>query len=124
MKFFIWKKFIVSFRHAFQGLYIVFWKEQSFRIQIIIALFVIFLMFYFPLLFLERAVLFLTIFFVLSLEIINSIFEKAVNVFEPAINTRVKKIKDMMAGSVLLASIGAIIVGFLVLWPYFKSLLY
>ncbi len=124
MKFFIWKKCVSSFLHAFQGLRIVFQEQQSFRLQLIIALAVIFLMFLFPLSSLERAVLFLTIFFVLSLEIINTALEKAVDVFEPAINTKVKKIKDMMAGAVFLAAFGSIIIGFLVFFPYFKELLH
>lgn len=118
MKFFIWKKLKSSFQHAFQGLRIVFWEQQSFRIQIIISLIVIFLIFYFPLSSIERAILFLTIFFVLSMEMMNSVFEKAVDVFEPAVNTKVKKIKDIMAGAALLAAIGSIVIGVLIFWPH------
>ncbi len=123
MKFFAWKKLKSSFQHAFQGLCSVFWEQQTFRIQIIISLFVLFLIFGIPLSSVERAVLFLTIFFVLSMEILNSIFEKTVDAFEPAINAKVQKIKDMMAGASLLAVIGSIIIGVLIFWPYVRNLL-
>ncbi|MBZ1348215.1 MAG: diacylglycerol kinase family protein [Candidatus Nealsonbacteria bacterium] len=123
MKFFAWKKLKSSFQHAFQGLCDVFWEQQAFRIQIIISLFVLFLIFGIPLSSVERAVLFLTIFFTLSMEILNSIFEKTVDAFEPAINAKVKKIKDMMAGASLLLAIGCIIIGVLIFWPYARNLL-
>ena len=52
------------------------------------------------------------------MEMMNSVFEKAVDVFEPAVNTKVKKIKDIMAGAALLAAIGSIVIGVLIFWPH------
>ena len=115
------QKFITSLRDALHGIKCAFREEQSFRIQTVTALAVTFLMFYFPLSHIERAVLFLTIFMVLSLEIVNSIFEKTMDIIRPEINSEVGKAKDMMAAAVLTISIGAAIVGLIIFLPYFLS---
>lgn len=112
------KKLINSFRYALQGLGCALKEQQSFRIQLMVALAVTFLMFYLPLLSLERAVLFIIIFLVLSLELVNSIFEKTIDILKPEIHPQIRKIKDMMAGVVLVASIGSVIVGLIIFLPY------
>ena len=120
MKVFSLRKMVLSFRYAFRGLKLAFLEQQSFRFQLVIGVVVIILMFYFPLSFLGRAILFLSIFIVLSLEVVNSIFEKTMDIFEPRINPHVGKVKDMMAAAVLLAAIGSITVGILIFLPYFR----
>ncbi len=112
------QKLIASLRYAFQGLKCALQEEQSFRVQVVTALAVTFLMFHFPLSSLERAILFLTIFMVLSLEIVNSIFEKTMDIIEPEVDSEVGKVKDMMAAAVLTISIGAAIVGLIIFLPY------
>jgi len=77
-------------------------------------------MFYFPLSALKKAILFLTIFIVLSLEIINSTFEKLIDFLNPKFNPYIGEIKDMAAGAVLLAAIGSIIIGIIIFLPYLK----
>jgi diacylglycerol kinase len=55
---------------------------------------------------------------VLVLEIINSIFERIVDVYKPRLNPYVRDIKDMMAAAVLIASLGAAIIGLMIFIPY------
>ena len=119
MRIFSFKKMVLSFKYAIRGLKFVILNQQSFRLQSIAAAGIIFLMFYFPLSSLSRAILFLTIFLVLSLEITNSVFEKTIDILKPEFNHDIGIIKDMAAGAVLLAAVGSIIIGILIFLPYF-----
>lgn len=66
----------------------------------------------------EKSILLLTMMVVLSLELINSQVEKFLDILHPDHHPRVKIIKDFSAGAVLLSSLGSIIIGLLIFWPY------
>ena len=113
------KKLYLSFRRAFHGLKIAVRKEQTFKIHVIAAGLVFFLMFYFPLAALERAILVLTIILVLSLELINSQIERILDFLQPNHHPQIKRIKDLSASAVLIASLGSIAIALLIFLPYF-----
>ena len=110
-------QFIRSLKHASQGFKFV-WRENNFKIQMIIALVVIILMFVFDLSRLERVALILVIISVLILEALNTIFEHLSDVLKPRLHDYIKIIKDIMAAVVLMASIAAIIIGCMIFWPH------
>jgi len=112
-----------SFRYALKGLARVAAEEQNFRIQLFVAAAVTGGMFIFDLSMWEKALLTLSIILVLVLELLNSIFERMVDILKPRIHHYVEDIKDIMAGTVLVASVGALIIGLLIFWPYFVKLL-
>ncbi len=114
------KKFSRSFSHAIRGVKCVL-KEQNFRVQILFSIVVIFLILFFGLKIWEAAALVMMIVLVLVLEIINSIFERIMDILEPRVHPYAKTVKDMMAAAVLIASIGAAFVGIVIFWPYFKD---
>jgi len=116
------KKFSRSVSHAVRGFKCVF-KEQNFRIQIAFSVIVIFLILFFGLKVWEAAALVMMVVLVLVLEIINSIFERIMDILEPRVHPYAKTIKDMMAAAVLIASIGAAFVGAVILWPYFENVI-
>ena len=113
------KKFIKSLYYAFRGLKCSFQEEQSFRIQLFIALVVIVLMFYFPTTRLEKTILLAITMMVLALELINTISEDILNIIEPDFQPRVQVIKDTMAGAVVLVAFAALIIGLIIFLPYF-----
>jgi len=115
------KKFSRSFSHAIRGFKCVL-KEQNFRIQILFSIIVIFLILFFGLKIWETAALVMMIVLVLVLEIINSIFERIMDILEPRVHPYAKTVKDMMAAAVLIASIGAAFVGAVIFWPYFENI--
>lgn len=117
------RKLKKSFTYAAKGIRIVFREEQSFRAQVIVGAAVIALMFIFGLSSAEKALITLAIVFVLVLELMNSIFERMVDMMKPRIHHYVEDIKDIMAGSVLVASLGALLIGALIFWPYLSDLL-
>jgi len=115
---FSFKRLINSFRHAFFGIWYTFRQEQSFRVQIVVALAVIGLMFYFKIKSWEKITLFLVVTMVLVLELINTVIERFIDILKPRIHNYVRDIKDIMAAIVLISSIGAVVIGFLIFWPY------
>lgn len=70
----------------------------------------------------EFIILTLIIGSILALEMINSIFERIVDSFKPRIHPIVRDIKDIMAGTVLLVSVIAIIIGFTIFDSYILEL--
>lgn len=108
-----------SFKYAFKGLWYVAKTEQSFRIHVIAGIIVIILMIYFQVSLWQAIILLLVVTLVLILELINSIFEKIIDILKPRVHFYVQIIKDMMAAAVLIASIGALVVGILIFFPYF-----
>ncbi len=116
------KKFSRSFSHAIRGFKCVL-KEQNFRVQILFSIVVIFLILFFGLKIWEAAALVMMIVLVLVLEIINSIFERIMDILEPRVHPYAKTVKDMMAAAVLIASIGAAFVGIVIFWSYFENII-
>ena len=106
-----------SFRNAFKGIKEAF-SEQVFRILFVIAIIVGISLLVFPFDPLERAVLFLVIALVLSLELVNSQIERVLDILRPDYCEEVRKMKDISAGAVLVASIGSVIVGAIIILPY------
>lgn len=111
-----------SFKHAYRGLRRVAREEQNFRVELAIAVVVLALAVLLGVSGVELAVLTLASVAVLVLELMNSIFERLVDLFKPRIHHFVKDIKDIMAGSVLLASLGAVIIGLVILGPRLAAL--
>lgn len=117
------KKLFRSFSHAFRGLKYMLRNEQNFQLEILMAILVIVFMFIFSIRGWEKVALFLVIFSVLVIEIINTILERVVDILKPRVHPYAHLIKDVMAAAVLLASIGAVVVGITIFYPYFKELL-
>jgi diacylglycerol kinase len=109
---------IKSFRYAFRGMVYAFKNEQNFRLQVIIALIVCLSMWVFSVTRNEAIILFLLIFLVLILELINTVFEKLVDILQPRIHHYVAVIKNFMAAMVFLASLGALIIALIIFLPY------
>lgn len=110
-------KLLRSFRYAWSGLWFALKNEQSFRAQLFLAVVAFILMLILPLVPWERIVILVVIFLVLSLELINTTAEKIIDLFRPEITQHAKMIKDLMAAAVLVASLGALIIGCLIFLP-------
>lgn len=119
---FNYKKFLRSFINAFRGIRYAA-REQNFRIQIIISIIVIFFAQYFDLRIWEKLVLVLIIVLILVLEILNTVFERVIDILEPRVHPYAKIIKDMMAAAVLISAIGAIVIAVIIFGPHLMNLL-
>ncbi|MDR3215248.1 MAG: diacylglycerol kinase family protein, partial [Bacilli bacterium] len=100
-------KFLV----AFKGIRIVYTEESSFRYQVMVLMATIFLGFLLKIVLLEWIIITLLAIIVLTLEILNTAIENVVDMVSPEYNKIAGKIKDIAAGSVLISSIGSIVIG-------------
>lgn len=117
------KRLLKSFTYAGRGLLKIWREEQNLQIHTVSALVVMALGFVLQVSRIEWLILILTIFLVILMEIINSAIERVTDILKPRIHGYVKEIKDIMAAAVMLASIGAFIVGLLIFGPPLLAIL-
>ncbi len=112
------KNFLRSLRHAAAGIAYTFRAERNFQIEHVLGTLVLFLAYFFPLTLLERSVIFLAIGLVLTLELVNTAFERLLDLLKPRVHPYVKVVKDVVAGSVLVGSVAAFVAGLYIFAPY------
>ena len=115
------KRLAKGFGAALDGFRETILYEKSFKVMLVIAAVVVAAMFYFPTSPLEKVVLLAAIFAVLVLELINSVVERVTDFLKPGHSEEARLVKDLMAAIVLLASIGAVIIGLIIFVPYIIS---
>lgn len=69
----------------------------------------------------EFLILIFIILLVLLSEMFNTAIEAVVDIISPEYNHLAKIAKDVAAGAVFLASVGAVITGYIILYPYIKD---
>ncbi len=116
------KSFIESIRYAWRGVIYVLKSEPNFRIQLVVAGLVLILAWMLQLSFVQVSVLVITITLVVVMEVVNTVVEGLADVVHPDQHEEVRKVKDMMAGAVMLVSVSAIVVGLFVFVPSIVSL--
>lgn len=110
-------QFYRNFRFAFRGLKTVFRSEKTFRLHTLIAVLVIVYSWYQGLEKIYWVVVLMIIALVMALEVFNSAIERLVDVLAPRTHNMAKEIKDLLAAMVLLVSLFAAAIGFIVfLW--------
>jgi diacylglycerol kinase (ATP) len=105
---------IDSFNYAFEGIIHVLRTQRNLRIHFAIAFVVIVTALIVNVTKLELIVLLIAIAFVLITEMINTAVEAAIDIATTSFDPMAKLAKDIAAGAVLIASVNAIAVGYLV----------
>ncbi len=111
---------IKSFKYAISGLKTVWREETNFKLELISAFLVIGIALYFKFSLSEFIFCVLAIAIVLSGEIVNTAVEDICNKIESSPDPVIGKIKDIMAGYVLVSAISALAIGVLVFYSHFK----
>ena len=104
-----------SFEHAYRGLIYAVRTQRNMRIHVIIAALVLIASLLTGVSKLELAILVLVILLVLITELINTALEFGVDLVTKEYHPLAKLAKDVSAGAVLVSSVGAVLVGYLVL---------
>ena len=117
------KHFITSLEFAIKGIQTVFEEERNMRKHVFLGGLAMLVGVFLGLNRLEWLWIFLAVFLVWIVEIINTVFENVVDMctdchFHPI----GKKVKDMAAGAVLMTSIFAVIVGLIIFLPKILAL--
>lgn len=116
------KKFhILSFKHAFEGIISALKQEPNLKIHFSIALLVILVSIFLKVSKIDWVIIILLIGIVITLELTNTAIEAIVDEFTERQHPGAKLAKDISSGAVLIISITAVIVGFLLFLPYLFS---
>ncbi len=105
---------IESFNYAVEGIIHVLRTHRNLRIHFAAAIAVLVAALSLGVDRIEMVVLFISITFVLVAEMINSAIEAAIDVATSSFDPLAKLAKDIAAGAVLIASVNAVVVGYLV----------
>lgn len=108
---------IKSFGYAFEGIKTAIKNEPNFRIHITVALAVLVAGFFFKLSTIEWLVLSFTIFYVITMELLNTVIESVVDLISPKYHPKAKIAKDVAAAGVLTSAILSVIVGLVLFLP-------
>jgi len=111
------QRLLNSFKAAFNGIGAGLKCERNFKIHLVVAVLTLVLMYLLHSSYLEWAVIILTIIVVMSLELVNTALEKLIDFLNPDIHPTIKIVKDMVGGAVLIAALGAVAIGCLVILP-------
>ena len=112
-----------SLNFAIRGIKYAWKTEQNFRWELFFAVMVFLFSIALPLRPIEQLLVWLLIIWVLTLEIINTVLERMIDIIKPKKHPYVGAIKDLMAGAVLVSAAGAAIIGMIIFFPYFENLI-
>lgn len=116
------ERLIVSFGHAWRGVRYVVKHEKNARIHLVFAIGVLALGLILRLTSGDLAAILLAVIIVFFAEIMNTAFERTLDIVEPNHHPIVKLIKDMAAGAVLVTAIAAVAIGIVIFTPYLVAL--
>ncbi|SDE63196.1 diacylglycerol kinase (ATP) [Pricia antarctica] len=108
---------IKSVGFALRGALLLIRTEPSIKIQVVLAILMTAVGFYFEISNTEWILQVLAISLVIGIEGANTAIEKICDFIHPEFNKRIGFIKDVSAGAVMLVSLGAIIVGLIIYLP-------
>jgi len=106
---------------ALSGIFQALKTESHLKLHFIAAVFVIGFGFWFNVSKTDWVILLLSITLVISSEMFNSALEKLCDLIMPEKHPKIKYIKDVAAGAVLISCIFALIAGFIVFVPYLNK---
>lgn len=117
-------KLIRSFHYAFRGVIYLLASEQNARIHAVVTIIVGIAAYVFDVSRIEAAILFMAVILVFAVEIINTAIEKVFDVCHPGNHALIARVKDGMAGAVLISAVIATVVAMLIFLPHFRALFY
>lgn len=113
----LWRRRVASFGHAFRGVWSALRSEVHLRFHALATAVVVGLGFYCGITRLEWALVVISVACVWSAELMNTAIEALTDLASPEYHPLAGKAKDVAAGAVLLAALGALVVGVLVFGP-------
>ncbi|MEI9811032.1 MAG: diacylglycerol kinase family protein [Bacteroidota bacterium] len=116
---FSFRKRMLSFRFAFNGIKTFFREEHNARIHLAATITVFFAAWFFDLMRHEIISLIIVTGFVWAAEIFNTVVENTMDFISPAYHPKVKYIKDLSAAAVLVAAFTALLTALIIFIPKF-----
>jgi len=117
------RTFIDSVKNCLEGIAYTLEHERNFLIEMIIGIIVIILSFIFKISKIEWLIIILVINLVLILEMINTAFEKTVDLYTKEYNELAKAVKDIASGAVFVSSLFSLVIGIIIFLPRILDLI-
>ncbi len=111
-----------SFKYALRGIVKTLFSQRNFCIMTACFLLVVIAGFIFEISRLEWAVIFLCCGSVLGFEMLNTSIECVVDIIKPELHPKAERAKDVAAGSVLVLSVFAVVIGLIIFIPHITEL--
>ena len=108
-----------SFKYAFEGIIRFFRKEHNAWLHLLATVYVIIMSLLVGVTALEATALVIAVALVWITEMINTCVEKVMDMISEEYDLKIKVIKDISAGAVLVAAAAALIIGLIVFIPKF-----
>lgn len=121
--FFDFKRAIKSFIYAFRGLKSAWKSEQNFRFHLLAAALILAMAIILRVERIDFIIIILLIGLVLILELVNTIFERLIDILKPRIHEYSKEIKNISSAVVLLGAFVSVVIGIIIFYPYFINII-
>ena len=116
------RKWLKSTNFAIEGILHAAKTQRHLRYHFFSAAFVLFLSYLLGITRIEFIIISLAVIIVISSEMLNSAVEVVVDLLSPEYSEKARVAKDIAAGAVLITAFGAAVLGYIILYPYLKSL--
>ena len=113
-----------SVEHSLHGVRHILLHERNARIHLIVAVLAFLLGVFLEVSPVELAAVFFAVVLVFLAEIFNTAIERTLDLIDVRENARIKLIKDMAAGGVLVAATAAVMIGVAIFAPHILELLW
>ena len=120
---FSFKRFLNSFKYSYQGLKYAYRNEQSLLLHLVSTIVAIILGIILKISFKEWAVVLLALVEVLSVELVNTAIEAAVDLTTDKIHPLAKIAKDCGSAATFVSAIAAVIICLFIFIPHFINIL-
>ena len=118
------KKLVVSFNSAINGIINTVRTERNMKIHLVAAILVLIACFFFDISKMEFLILAITITMVMAAEVVNTAIEAVVDMSTNYYHPLAKIAKNAAAGAVLITAINAVIVGYVIFWDKLTNISY
>ncbi len=115
------KKWLKSADHAIEGILHAAKTQRHLRYHFYAAVFVLTSCYALGITKNEFLIISLSVIAVLAAEMLNTAVEYMVDMLEPQYHEKARAAKDIAAGAVLITAFGAVVIGYIVLFPYVQQ---
>lgn len=112
------RNLITSFKNAFFGLFYCFRTQRNFRLHLLVTILVLVVSYFLRIEKTEVLFLFFAILLVLALEMVNTTIEAIIDLMTSEWQEKARLAKDIAAATILLAAVGAVVIGIIIFSPY------
>ncbi len=115
------RKWVQSTNHAIEGILHAAKTQRHMRYHFYAAILILIISFTIGISWSEVVTLIVLSIIVLSVEMLNSSLESITDILFREYDERAKRIKDMAAGAVLITALGAVVIGYIILYEPIKN---